>query len=291
VSKLILRNTLALAVCAILTPATSSLAHSGEGHDHGHGEKHDHAAPAADAKPAEDKAVAKVNGTNVMQSDVDFHLQRNPMAGQSPDGKQRVIDDIVESELLYQKAIADGADKDPKAVTMLNNIRRAVMAQSVVRKHMESSPIKAETIKAEYDKQYKEGPTEYNARHILLKTEDEAKAVIAELDKGGDFIKLADEKTQDPSGKGKGGDLGWFPPEQMVPEFSEAAKKLEKGKYTKAPIKSQFGFHVIKLEDSRKAQPPAFDMVKQEIEQKLQQEQIKTLIDGLKKNAKVEMVK
>ena len=255
-----------------------------------HGDDHEKHAEAAAPSASPDAVVATVNGTNVTQGDLDFHMQRNPSAN-APGGREKVIEELVDSEVLYQKAIADGLDKDAKTVTMLANIRRAVLAQSLVRKYLEAHPVTEADIKAEYDNKVKNAPSEFKARHILVKEEAEAKKIVAALDKGGDFAKLADEKTQDPSGKANGGDLGWFPAGQMVPEFTAAVEKLEKGKYTKAPVKTQFGWHVILLEDKRTAAAPDFAASKQEIEQSLQQKQVEGFVKGLHKAAKIELKK
>ena len=119
-------------------------------------------------------------------------------------------------------------------------------------------------VRARYDQEIANTPpvNEVHARHILVKTKEEAEAIIKQLDGGADFEKLANEQTSDPSGKSSGGDLGWFGPGQMVPEFDKAAFALEVGKYTKEPVQTQFGWHVIKVEDKRAKQPPAFDEVK-----------------------------
>jgi peptidyl-prolyl cis-trans isomerase C len=128
-----------------------------------------------------------------------------------------------------------------------------------------------------------------HARHILVKTKEEAEAIIKQLDGGADFQKLANEHTNDPSGKTNGGDLGWFGPGQMVPEFDKAAFALDVGKYTKEPVQTQFGWHVIKLEDKRAKQPPAFDDVKDQAKQAVIRDKYFAMVKELRAAAKVEI--
>ena len=151
--------------------------------------------------------------------------------------------------------------------------------------------LKPEEVKARYDKEIAAMPKEeeVHARHILVKTEDEAKDIIKQLDAGKDFIELAKAKSED-SSKSDGGDLGYFTKGRMVPEFEEAAFSLPKGSYTKTPVKSQFGYHVIKVEDKRNAQPPAFDQVEPQVRQIVMQEKYSSIIDEAKKAQKVEIV-
>jgi peptidyl-prolyl cis-trans isomerase C len=130
--------------------------------------------------------------------------------------------------------------------------------------------------------------SEYKARHILVKTEDEAKGIIAQLDKGADFSALAKSKSIDTASATKGGDLGWFSPTQMVPDFSNATVALQKGKYTKKPVKSQFGWHVIMLDDTRPVTPPTFDEIKSRLEGVVQSERVSKFVSGLRQKAKIE---
>ncbi|HEX7967838.1 MAG TPA: peptidylprolyl isomerase, partial [Stellaceae bacterium] len=144
---------------------------------------------------------------------------------------------------------------------------------------------------ARYDKFVKEAPPreDVHARHILVGSEDEAKAVIAELKKGGDFAKIAQEKTTDPSGKTSGGDLGYFTKEDMVPEFADAAFKLKPGEITQTPVKTQFGWHVIKVEDRRQAKPPTFEQIKPRLANEVSRELVGDKLNELKTAAKIEV--
>jgi peptidyl-prolyl cis-trans isomerase C len=143
-------------------------------------------------------------------------------------------------------------------------------------------------IQTEYNSKYGAPTKEYKASHILVKTEDEANALIAKLKKGADFADLAKKSSTDPGSGKNGGDLGWFPGTQMVPEFTAALQTLEKGKITDKPVKSQFGYHIIKLEDTREAAPPALAEVKPQIENTLKQQKFQKYLEDLRANAKVE---
>jgi len=148
-----------------------------------------------------------------------------------------------------------------------------------------------EEVRARYDTEIANTPpvNEVHARHILVKTKEEAEAIIKQLDGGADFEKLANEKTSDPSGKTSGGDLGYFGPGQMVPEFETAAFALDPGAYTKEPVQSQFGWHVIKVEDKRARQPPAFEQVKEQFRQLILREKYFALVKALRAAGAVEV--
>jgi len=155
---------------------------------------------------------------------------------------------------------------------------------------MKKNPVTDADTKAAYEDYKKElGDKEYNARHILVKTEAEAKDIIAQLGKGGDFAKIAKEKSLDPGSKDKGGDLGWFSPAGMVKPFSDAVVGLKKNAVTDTPVQTQFGWHVIKLIDSRAAQVPSYDKVKDGLERNLQQRKLEKMMLGLKDKAKIEV--
>ena len=217
------------------------------------------AAPAtATAAPAVSKedAVASVNGLYISKADLQA-LEDDIAArthGQQSFPKEKLIDELVQRELLVQAATNKQLQSAPDVVKQLEMARRSLLAQALIKNYLETNPIKDEDLKAEYDKQIgAQDKTEYKARHILVKTEDEAKKIIEQLDKGKDFAELAKKNTTDPSGKESGGDLGWFGAKQMVAPFSEAVAQLEKGKYTKAPVQTQFGWHVILREEIGRA--------------------------------------
>ena len=159
---------------------------------------------------------------------------------------------------------------------------RALVAQAVVADFLENNPATDEEMQALYDEQVKLAPpTEFKARHILVQTQGEAADIIAQLDGGADFAELAMEKSTGPSGP-SGGDLGWFPPERMVAEFSQAVQALEDGAYSKTPVQTQFGWHVILREESRESAPPPFDSVRDALKQNVEGQKLQSYLESLR---------
>jgi peptidyl-prolyl cis-trans isomerase C len=174
-------------------------------------------------------------------------------------------------------------------VVTMEMLRREQLSKAYLEDYVKTHPVTDAEVKAEYDKaKAAAGGTEYSARHILVKTEDEAKAIIAQLNKKVAFDKLAKEKSLDKGSAKNGGDLGWVLPSNVVKEFGDALQKLKKGETTKAPVKTQFGWHVIKLENSRPVQIPSLDEVKDDIRHQLQQKRARQAITELRDKAKVE---
>jgi peptidyl-prolyl cis-trans isomerase C len=251
-------------------------------------------APAATATPAVDKAdaVASVNGQYIGKSSLETlekeiaersHGQTFP--------KEKLIEELVQRELLVQDAVQKQLDKSPEFAAQLEAARKALLTQANLQNFIKANPVTDAELKAEYDsKVAAEKGVEYKARHILVKTEEEAKKLIAELDKGADFSKLANKNSLDAKESQNGGDLGWFSPAQMVAPFSEAVATLENGKYTKAPVKTQFGYHVILREDSRPITPPPLEAVKEQLTPFLQRKKLQGMIESLRKQAKVEIL-
>ena len=197
---------------------------------------------------------------------------------------------IMEIRLLADKAVAEGLDKDADFQRRMAFLQQRALHSELIDKDV-GAKITDEEVRARYDKQMADTPpvNEVKARHILVKTKEEAEAIIKQLDGGADFQKLANEHTTDPSGKTSGGDLGYFAPGQMVPEFETAAFALEIGKYTTAPVQSQFGWHIIMVEDKRAQQPPAFDTVKDQIRNLVFREKYFAMVGDLRKAAKVDV--
>ncbi|KKX27862.1 peptidylprolyl isomerase [Rhizobium sp. LC145] len=241
----------------------------------------------------EDAVVAKVGDLEIRQSELDLAVQNlDPQLQQLPDDQKRVaaLSGAIDVKLLAKGAIDEGMKDTEDFKQRMAYIEARELHNSYFRKHVVDA-VTPEEVKARYDKEVAAMPKqeEVHARHILVKTEDEAKAVIAELDGGKDFAEVAKEKSQD-SNKDDGGDLGWFTKGRMVPEFEEAAFTLEKGAYTKTPVKSQFGFHVIKLEDRRDVQPPALDQVQDQVKQLVMRDKYLAVIEKAKGEEKVEIV-
>lgn len=242
-------------------------------------------------------AVATVNGKSISQKSYDFYLaqamQRRSKNKQAQGGINRdaIINELVNRELLHQAAIKEKVENNESVAFQLKQLKIDAMIQGLINKLSTQNKISEKDLKKEYDKRIAGAKlSEYKARHILLKTEEEAKTVIAELDSGSKFAELAKKKSTGPSAK-EGGDLGWFNPSQMVPPFSQAVAQLKKGAYTKKPVKTQFGYHVIKLEDTRKRTPPAFEEIKPQIKMVLQNQRIQQYITDLRKKAKIDIKK
>jgi peptidyl-prolyl cis-trans isomerase C len=246
-----------------------------------------------DAKPtaASSPAEATVNGVVITQSQVDQIIkQRSGGQPVSPDMRKGLVDNLVLQAVVAQEAAKQGLDKSPAFLEQMETMRQASLANAYVEDWAQKNPVTDEMLAAEYERLKSQAGTEYKARHILVEKEEDAKAIIATLKKSpGDFEKLAKAKTKDTGSKASGGDLGWFDARRMVPEFGAAVAKLEKGKFTEEPVKSQFGYHVILLDDSRTPEPPPLESVKQQLSQQLQQQNMRKQIDALKAAAKIEL--
>ena len=237
--------------------------------------------------------LATVNGTNITQEMFETYSKRRGVTEQSkikPAERKAITEELVNRELLYQVALKNKLDKEPDVKREVDNIERNLYASAAIRKAVsEQAPITEEMMKSEYQKIIKELPAkEYKARHILMKAKQDAIEVILELNKGTEFAKLAKERSTGPTGA-NGGDLGWFRDGQMLPEFTAAVTKLEKGKYSKTPVKTQYGWHVILLEDVREAPAPAYEELKDKINMSIRNKQLGDYIASLKKNAKIEI--
>lgn len=236
--------------------------------------------------------LATVNGTPIT-NDMFRAYVRTLTGGQEPqlDAQKRklVLDRLIDMTVLAQTAEKDGLAKDPKVAAELAVQHKALLAQSQVRKYLDEHPVTDDQIKAEYDKRVKSMPgQEYRARHILVSSEKLAKSIIEQLKHGANFATLAKKYSKDGSAK-SGGELGWFSPDQMVPEFSKAVEGLKKGQYTTTPVQTQFGWHVIQLEDTRSQPAPSLDSMRQQLENELQGQNIQNYVNSLRGAAKVDI--
>lgn len=247
---------------------------------------------AVSAQSAGNPVVARVNGAEIRRDDVLKAIETLP--AQYRQLPKEVLFDRMRDQLVTAKLIDQAAEKaklgdDPEVKRQMAEVRERIIQQVYLTRAVEAELTDA-VLKKKYDETVKAQPAkeEVHARHILVRDEAEAKKVIAELEKGGNFAELAKKYSIDGS-SGQGGDLGYFTREVMVPEFSTAAFALKnKGDYTHTPVKSQFGYHIILLEDKRTAPPPAFDEVKEQIKQDMAQELIVAKMAELRKGAKVE---
>jgi peptidyl-prolyl cis-trans isomerase C len=237
-------------------------------------------------------AVASVNGKYISKAQLENLEKEIAMRAHGATfPKEKLVEELIQRELLVQDALQKQLDKSPEYLEQLEEAKKSILTQTSLKNFFKTNPVTDAEIKAEYDsKIVAETGTEYKARHILVKTEDEAKKIIAELDKGGDFAKLANKHSIDAKESQNGGDLGWFVADQMVKPFSEAVAKLEKGQYTKAPVQTQFGWHVILREDSRAQTPPPLEAVKDQLTPYLQRQKFQKMIEGMRQQAKVEIL-
>ncbi|MDX8490330.1 peptidylprolyl isomerase [Mesorhizobium sp. VK22B] len=250
------------------------------------------AAPAA--TPVDPNAVvATVNGEKLTEADLALaEGELSQQFQQLPPEQRRAaaLSAAIEIRVMAKKAVDSGLDKDADFQRRMAFLQQRALHGEVVEKEVVNKVTDAD-VRARYDQEIANTPpvNEIHARHILVKTKEEAEAIIKQLDGGADFQKLANEHTSDPSGKSSGGDLGWFGPGQMVPEFDKAAFALDVGKYSKEPVQSQFGWHVIKVEDKRAKQPPAFDDVKDQAKQAVIRDKYFAMVKELRGAAKVEI--
>jgi peptidyl-prolyl cis-trans isomerase C len=247
--------------------------------------------PAATDKPAT-PPVATVNGTPISRADYDFYVKRllqgRPNTDLTAEQKNQILDEMISMHLIADQAVKDGLDKDADVATSLEVLRLRILADAESQKYLkDKEPTDAE-LHAEYDTAIAAlDKNEYHARHILVPTKEAAEAAIKKIKGGAKFEDVAKAESTDGS-KANGGDLGWFTLARMAKPFSEAVKTLKKGEMTQTPVQTQFGWHVIKLEDTREAPPPPFEQVKQQVASGVMQKKLAAYVDGLKKTAKIE---
>lgn len=245
----------------------------------------------AEDKP--DAVVAKIGDIEVHESELALAQSNiDPQMSQLPEDQKRLaaLSAIIDARLVAAQARIDGLDKTSDYQTRMQFLSDRELHNAYFKKNI-VDPVTDAEIKARYDKEIAAMPKqdEVRARHILVKTEDEAKAVIKDLDAGKDFAELAKEKSTDPN-KSDGGDLGFFRKGQMVPEFEAVAFATPAGSYTKEPVKTQFGFHVIKVEEKRPVAPPTLDQVKDQVKQMVMRDNYMALLAKMRTAGKVEIV-
>ena len=235
--------------------------------------------------------LAIVNGKAVPKARADYLLQQAQKAGQqvTPEMQGQAKEQAVLREIFAQEAEKRGIAATPDYKAQMELARQSILIRELFEDYKKKNAITDGEAKAEYDKfKAQNTGTEYRARHILVEKEEEAKALIAEIKGGAKFEDLAKAKSKDPGSGENGGDLDFAKPESYVPEFSKAMTALKKGEMTETPVKSQFGFHIIKLEDTREAQFPDFDGVKGQIKQRLEQVKLQKFQEDLRKGAKTD---
>lgn len=236
------------------------------------------------------KPFATVNGVAIPKNRADALMGEQMAQGapDSPEMRAMVREELVRREILTQESRKKGFDKKAEVIGQIELARQALLIRAYLQDYVKSHPITDEMVKKEYDAITKAmGDKEYKTRHILVEKEQDAKDIVAALQKGGKFEDLA-KQSKDPGSKDKGGDLGWSHPSGYVKPFADALVKLEKGKFSAEPVKSEFGYHVIMLEDTRPLKHPAMEEVKPQIQQRLQQQMVEKHILELRGKAKVD---
>lgn len=239
---------------------------------------------------AEEKPVAVVNGVPIPQARQDMRVKSMAAQGQpdSTELRNSVREELITVELMSQEAVKKGLDKQAETVSQLELARQSVLVGAFMQDYLKNNPISEDALKQEYETlKLTTGSKEYKASHILVKDEAEAKSIAAQLKKGAKFSKLASKHSLDPGSKGKGGDLGWSMPGNYVPSFADAMVSLKKGEVS-APVQSNFGWHIIKLDDVRDFNFPSFQEVKSNLVQRMQQQGAMKAVEELRKSAKIE---
>lgn len=235
--------------------------------------------------------IAIVNGKAVPKARMDSLTQQIEKSGRkiSPEMQGQLREEVIAREIFMQEAEKQGLSSSEDFKAQMELARQTLMIRELFADYEKKNPVTDAELKAEYDKfAAANGGKEYKARHILVEKEADAKAIIASLKKGGKFEEIAKKQSKDPGSGAKGGDLDWANPASYVPEFTEALLKLSKGQTTEAPVKSQFGYHVIRVDDIRTAQLPSFEEVKPQIAKQMQQQKLVAFQEELRKKAKVE---
>lgn len=243
---------------------------------------------AEETTKTENPVLVHVNGVAITKDEVQHFIAKQANPIQPVDA----LREMINVELVSQSAKNTGVMEDKSLNLELKRIKTALIASTFLQQHLQNLEIDDKAIEARYKADYLEGEsgTEYNANHILVKTETEAKDIINKLDEGAEFTELAKTLSTGPSGK-KGGALGWFSSTDMVAPFSKATSELAAGKYSKDPVQTQFGWHVILLNESRKAEPPALDSVRQKLTNAIAADSIKSVLKDLHDKAKIEYAK
>lgn len=245
------------------------------------------AAPAFAAEKG--KPLVTVNGQAISQTVYDTILaeQKAQGAQDSPQLKEAIKEQLIARELLQQEAKKKGFDKKSEIQQQIELAKQSILVNAFLSDYVRTHQVSEAQLKSEYEAiKANFGSTEYKVRHVLVDKEDDAKAIIAKLDKGEKFSELA-KQSKDPGSREKGGELGWSAPNAYVKPFGEALTKLKKGEYTKAPVKTDFGYHVIQLDDSRPLTPPTFEQLKPQLQQRAGNQQVEALVKELRDKAKV----
>ena len=231
------------------------------------------------------EAIATVNGVDIDQAVYDVYVETRfgkSAADATEQEKSTALQELTDIYLLTTQPAVKEIEKEPRTQAQMELQRRGFLAQAAATTYIQDNPATEAEILAEYESQVALAPDQqYKARHILVETQAAAQEIIGQLKSGADFEELAKEKSTGPSGP-NGGDLGWFPPDQMVKPFSDAVANLENGSFTQDPVQTQFGWHVILREDSRQAEPPTLDSVREVVKQRVEQVKFQQYLESLR---------
>ena len=238
-----------------------------------------------------DGAVATIDGSPLTREVWDTWLKNRgevPIDEMSQAQKNDMLEKIIALKIAAMAAAKEGLDSDPEIAAQLEIQRMGVLGQNYMNRYLASNPVTDQQLKAEYDSQVAALPkTEFKARHILMETQEKATAVIEQLKAGGDFAELAKTNSTGPTAN-DGGDLGWFTLNRMVKPFSDALSAMNKGEYSQAPVQTQYGWHVIMLENTRETTAPPFDQVKDNLRAAMEQRRLEEKIRELRDDATIE---
>ncbi|SEI45504.1 peptidylprolyl isomerase [Paraburkholderia diazotrophica] len=246
---------------------------------------------ACAAAPAFAQNIAVVNGTPIPKSRADALIQQLVQQGQqdSPKLQQAVREELVNREILMQEAVREGIPSKPEVKAQVAVAQQTVVLRALIENYLKHNQPSDAEVKAKYDELVKQiGGKEYHLHHILVENEQQAKDLIAKIKGGASFEDLAKQFSKDPGSGKNGGDLDWSDPKAYVPEFADAAQKLQKGQMTDTPVHTQFGWHIIRVDDVRETPPPPFEQVKKQIMQQMQQEKLQAFEEDLRSKAKIQ---
>lgn len=234
--------------------------------------------------------AARVNGVAIPQQHLELLIKNLVGQGRpdSPEMREAIKQQMISRELMTQEAAKRGLDKNPEIAARLNFSRQDVLSNAYVQEVLKKNPVTDDAVKKEYERIKAQSAKEFKVRHILVEKEDEAKEIIAEIKKGASFEKLAAEKSKDPGSKTTGGDLDWSMPSRFVKPFGDAMAKLKKGQMTDTPVQTNFGWHIIRVDDERAGKLPGFDEAKPQLQQVLQNQAVEKAIADLRAKAKIE---
>jgi peptidyl-prolyl cis-trans isomerase C len=234
--------------------------------------------------------VATVNGKPISQAKLEMLVRERVSQGQkdSPELRSFLKQELINREVIMQEALKRGLDKQPEVTAQLDIVRQGVLVAAFLQDHLRTNRPSDSALKEEYERiKARQGEKEYRARHILVKTEQEAKDTVTQLANGAKFETLASERSLDTGSKGNGGDLDWAPPGRYVQPFAEALTKLKKGETTKTPVQTRFGWHVIQLQDERPLKMPSYDDSRKRLVQMLSQQSLQKVVAELRSKAKI----